>query len=150
MRKTLIRAAGVCLFAGLILPLGQGKEPQKVSDLMRKKLDHAQKILEGMALNDFGKITRSSQELMLISKAAEWYVVKTPEYEAQSNSFRRAVETMIDKSGEKNIDGVALAYVDLTLSCVRCHKYVRDTRMTRLDGPPAFLPEPQLSSPVAE
>jgi hypothetical protein len=130
----------MALVAGLMHPLGHGQEPQKVSELMRKKLVHAQKVLEGLATNDFEKITNSSQELMLISKSAEWYVVKTPDYEMQSNIFRRAAETMIEKSREKNIEGVALAYVDLTLSCVKCHKYVRDTRMTRLDRPSVLVP----------
>ena len=134
MKRVLWRTVGVALVAGLILPSSQGHQPQRVADLMRKKLDQAQKVLEGIALNDFDKISRSGEELMLISKTVEWRVVKTPEYEIHSNSFRRAAETLMEKAKEKNLDGAALAYVDLTLSCVKCHKYVRDVRMTRLDG----------------
>jgi len=50
-----------------------------------------------------------------------------------SNDFRRAAETMIQQAKAKNTDGIALAYVDMTLSCVRCHKYVREVRMASLD-----------------
>jgi hypothetical protein len=40
----------------------------------------------------------------------------------------------VKKAKDKNIDGVALAYVDVTLSCVRCHEYVREHRRdARLD-----------------
>jgi hypothetical protein len=111
----------------------RGVEPKKVSDLMRKKLTHAQKVLEGIALNDFNKIAEQAGELIEVSKAAEWRVVKTPPYEVHSNQFRRAAEGLIEKAKEKNIDGAALSYVELTMSCVKCHKHVREVRMTRLD-----------------
>jgi hypothetical protein len=122
--------------AGLSHWRSQGQEPSpKVADLMRKKLTHAQKVLEGIALNNFDEIGRSAEELILISKSAEWRVINSPQYEVHSNGFRRAAEGLIEKAKDKNVDGAALAYVDLTLSCVKCHKYVRDTRMTALDKP---------------
>jgi hypothetical protein len=133
MRRILVPIVSFALLVGFSHPSGFGEDPQNVTELMRKKLKHAQAVLEGIAVNDFDKIAQSSDELMLISKAAEWRVVKTPDYDLHSNSFRRACESLKEKAKEKNLDGAALAYVDLTLSCVRCHKYVRDTRMTRLD-----------------
>ena len=69
-------------------------------------------------------------------------MIKTPRYELHSNEFRRAAEAIVQKSKEKNIDGVALAYVDMTLTCVRCHDYVREVRETRLPAKrqaPTFL-----------
>jgi hypothetical protein len=102
----------------------------KVKKLMHRKLEHAQKVLEGIALNDFKEITKHGEELMQISKEAEWQAIKTPRYELHSNEFRRAVDTLLEKAKDKNLDGVALAYVDLTLSCVKCHKYVRDRQDT--------------------
>ena len=41
---------------------------------------------------------------------------------------------MAKNAKAKNLDGAALDYMDLTMTCVKCHKYVRETRMTRLDG----------------
>jgi hypothetical protein len=52
----------------------------------------------------------------------------------QSNEFRRAVENLQEKAAQKNLDGAALGYVELTFSCVKCHKYVREARMTRQEG----------------
>jgi glutamate/tyrosine decarboxylase-like PLP-dependent enzyme len=101
--------------------------------LMAKKLENSQKVLAGLALNDYDLVAKHADELIQISKAAEWRVLKTPQYEANSNDFRRAAETMIQQAKAKNTDGIALAYVDMTLTCVRCHKYVRETRMARLD-----------------
>ena len=45
---------------------------------------------------------------MRISKAIGWTVFKTPEYEVQTNNFRRAAETIIKKAKAKNIDGATL------------------------------------------
>jgi hypothetical protein len=126
----------IVLAMGLPTLRGHGGEQDEVGKLMRKKLEHAQKVLEGIALNDFDKIAQHGDDLMLISKMAEWKVVKTPQYEVQSNSFRRAVGDLIEKAQAKNLDGATLAYVDITLACVKCHKYVRDERRTSLDGSP--------------
>ena len=117
----------------LIVPAlsGDDRDSKKVSELMHRKLKHAQKVLEGIALGDFDAITKHAEELIQISKAVEWHVVKTPRYEVHSNEFRRAADSLIEKAKEKNLDGAALSYVDLTLTCVRCHKHVRDVRMTR-------------------
>ena len=30
---------------------------------------------------------------------------------------------------DKNLDGAALSYVDMTLMCVKCHQHVRETKM---------------------
>jgi len=116
----------VCITSGA--PQDDGK---KLQDLMQRKLKHAQKILEGVALKDFALIGRSAEELTLVSKAAEFQAVKSPPYEIYSNEFRRLAESLAKQSKEKNLDGAALSYVELTLNCVKCHKYVREVRMTR-------------------
>ena len=109
------------------------KEPQRLDDLMKSKLQNSQKVLEGVALNDFDMIAKHADELIQVSKKAEWRVLKTPRYELYSNEFRRNAEDLVQKAKEKNLDGTALAYVDLTLTCVRCHKHVREVRKARLD-----------------
>jgi hypothetical protein len=119
-------AAGITAHTYAQTPLAQ---------LMRNKLLYAQRLLEGIALADFTKISKSADELIQLSKTAEWLVYKTPRYEVNSNEFRRAAEKIAQKAQAKNIDGVALAYVDLTLSCVRCHEYVREVRDARLRMP---------------
>jgi hypothetical protein len=109
---------------------GLGKESKKDS-LMRKKLTHSQKVLEGIALGNFKTIARHAEDLIDISKAAEWKAVSTARYKVYSNDFRRVAETLIEKAKEKNLDGAALAYMELTLSCVKCHKHVREVRMVK-------------------
>jgi hypothetical protein len=109
----------------------RGAEFEPTSELMRRKLAQSQKVLEGVAVNDFEKIAAGAEELIAISKEAEWQALKTPRYELYSNEFRRSAETLIKNAKDKNLDAAALTYVDLTLTCVKCHKHVREVRMTR-------------------
>jgi hypothetical protein len=148
MKRMKLIVAILVLAAGMPALSGHGqqskREPRKLNDaiakelseLMKRKLENSQKVLEGVAMNDFEKISKHADELIFISKQAEWKVLKTPEYELYSNDFRRNAADLVQKAKDKNLDGAALAYVDLTLTCVKCHKHVRETRKVRLDLPP--------------
>jgi len=141
MRKIIYLTLVLLLTIGFPSLSGYGDEPdkrkdeppKKVRDLMRKKLEHSQKVLEGLAINDFKLISKHADELIDLSKQVEWKVLKTPQYEIHSNQFRRSAETLIKDAKEKNMDAAALTYVEMTLTCIRCHKYVREERMTRLE-----------------
>ena len=136
MRRFIVGATAIAFMAALI-PAGRGQQ-KGLSPLMVDKLRHSQSLLHGIAVSDFNKITNSAEELINLSKREEWLAHKTPRYEVHSNDFVRAAETVIAKSKAKNLDGVVLAYMDLTMSCVRCHQYLREMRETRgpsLNGP---------------
>ncbi len=143
MKAARLVLAAFVLALGVAVLSGHGEEPKKdkgkVSDLMRKKLENSQKVLEGVATNDFAMIGKHAEELIAISKEAEWKVLKTPQYELYSNDFRRTADTLTKNAKDKNLDGAALTYVELTLTCVRCHKYVREVRRARNDGGPDDL-----------
>jgi len=123
----------LALLLGVPVLSGHGTEPKKAEPLMQRKLKHAQTVLEGLAINDFDKIGDSAQELLVISKLAEWKVVKTPRYANYSNEFQEIAEKLIKAAKEKNLDGATLAYLEMTSSCVKCHKHFREVRMVRLD-----------------
>jgi hypothetical protein len=106
----------------------QDKKANAVKTIMEAKLKNAHKLLDGIALADFKKITESVDELIQLSKTEEWIAYKTPRYEMFNNEFQRAAGDIVAKAKAKNIDGVTLGYVDMTMSCVRCHSYVREVR----------------------
>lgn len=133
MKKAFQHGVILALAIGLPLVRGQGQEPKGMCEPMKKKLYHAQKELEGVAQGDFDRIADSVAKLIAVSKAAEWKVLKTPQRELYSNEFQRNAENLTQIARTRNLDGAALAYVELTLNCVKCHKYVREIRMTRLD-----------------
>jgi hypothetical protein len=101
-------------------------EPDRVAVFMRAKLGHAEHVLEGLAVADYELIERAAQELSLASLDSNWQVLQTEDYVRQSAEFRRACDALKKAAQEKNLDGAALAWVDVTLKCVQCHKYVRD------------------------
>jgi cytochrome c556 len=92
---------------------------------MRLKLQPVKDILEGIALEDYDRITQSAERVHLLSLDESWMVMQTDEYRQQSDEFRRAVKMVVDNSRARNIDGVTLGYMQMTLNCVRCHRQLR-------------------------
>ena len=107
----------------------KANDPPKRMTVMQRKLIHAQKTLEGLALKDFDKITTGAKELTDCAREASWRILQTPKYETFSNDFIRSLENMKQAAKKKNIDAAALAYVEMTLTCVKCHQYVREEKM---------------------
>jgi hypothetical protein len=142
-----IAALAVALAAGHAPSQDKKKDPPPAKEdpksaqakLMAEKLKQAQKLLDGLATNDFAKISKSADELLVISKTAEFTAArKNREYELHTNNFRRALEEVAKKSKEKNLEGATLGYVDMTLTCVRCHQHTREAGNARAPAiPPA-------------
>jgi cytochrome c556 len=132
MKATHMRKIGMSLILAILaLAASQAltEEPMdKEQVFMRAKLSHSQKVLEGLALEDFKEIASSSNQLKLLSLDVNWQVLQTEEYIRQSKEFRRAADGLTAAAEKKNLDGAVLAYFQLTQSCVSCHKYVRDQR----------------------
>jgi len=133
MRRALFVMSALVLCGAIVGMPGHSAGADKPESLMKRKLQHSQKVLEGVALQDFKMIERHAEELIQISKLAEWRALKTPTYEIYSNDFRRIASALMENARKKNIDAAALSYVDLTLTCVKCHKHVREIRMTSAD-----------------
>ena len=129
MKRIVVAVGLFCAAAGLWAAAGQTQEPNDVGEFMRLKLDHSKNVLEGLALEDFDLIAKNAQDMSLLSLAASWQVLQTPEYLQQSNEFRRTADALTKAAQDENLDGAALAYVELTMKCVNCHKYVRGVRM---------------------
>lgn len=64
-------------------------------------------------------------------KDATWRINDTDKYLLFSNDFRRSAENLQKAAKDKKIDAAALAHVDMTLTCVRCHRYLRDEGIAR-------------------
>ena len=138
MRRVTFVAVALALLLGIPTLSGHGGEPKKddkLHDLMQRKLAASQKVLEGIALGDFDKIGKQADELIEVSKQTEWRILKTPQFELHSNDFRRIADNLAQNAKDKNLDGAALNYVELTLTCVKCHKYIRERRDTAIDDP---------------
>lgn len=117
---------------------GTVRAQDDVAVFMKAKLAHSQQVLKGLAMEDFDLIAKHSQAMSLLCVDEIWMVLQTPEYRERSTEFRRSVDAVTDAARKKNLEAAALGYVDVTLKCVNCHKYVRKVRMARLDETPPF------------
>lgn len=121
----LATAAGIAVLA----PEVPSREPAKDgSTFMKLKLKSAQDVLGAIAVNDFDLMENGAQALVLLSKKAEFQLMKTEEYQQHSDAFRRHAEEIRQAARNKNPDAAALGYVQMTLTCVKCHKYIRSVR----------------------
>lgn len=116
----------------VVLPgifLAQPKSPSPTKEFMRQKLEHAQRVLEGIALEDFELIAKHARKLSAMSQEANWRAFDNPEYARHSETFRRDVDALNKAAAARNLDGAMLAYVRMTMSCVECHKFVRGKKV---------------------
>jgi hypothetical protein len=108
------------------------EEPTELSKFMRQKLSASNEILEGLVTDDLTKVDLGAEKLLEMSKAEHWRASNDMIYMNHSREFRRSVETMQNKAKKKSIDGAALAWIDVTMNCIRCHEWVRDTILVDL------------------
>jgi len=134
MRRTLLLGSlfASTLILGTVLS-GSVQAQDKVAVFMKVKLKHSQEVLKGLAMEDFDLIAKNSQAMSLLCEDELWSVLQTPEYRARSAEFQRSVDAITEAARKKNLEGAALGYVDVTLKCVNCHKYVRKVRMAQLE-----------------
>lgn len=131
-----IATLAVCSFALIGLfelihgdePPAAAEEPHQPSIWMKKKLEYSEQILAGLASENFEQIVESAKAMNAMSQIENWVHASRPNYRAQLAMFRDANERLIARANDSDLDGATLAYVQLTLSCVNCHKLVRDAK----------------------
>lgn len=98
------------------------------SKFMRKKLEASSQILEGLTTENASLITQGARVLAEMSAAEQWKVVNDATYAQYSGEFQRAATGLRDAAEANNFDSAALKWIDTTMKCIDCHKFVRRTR----------------------
>ncbi|TWU50545.1 hypothetical protein Poly51_38370 [Rubripirellula tenax] len=93
---------------------------------MQKKLDYSTAILRGLAFSDFDLIETNANQMRMLNKIEGFVRNRNPEYRGHVHAFERVTDEVIRQAKQENIDGVTLAYHQLTVSCVRCHQSLRE------------------------
>ena len=107
----------------------QDKEKEKAASIwMKMKLSATQNILAGLTKGDFDEIAKNADAMLFVDHLEKWLRADTPGYNMKLKNFEYANKSLKLAAHEKNIDGAAIAYVQLTLSCVECHKLIRDLK----------------------
>lgn len=127
-RRALQGLASLTILVTLAVAASPASAQDKLSAFMQRKLEHSGKLLEGLTREDFDLIAKHSQAMSLLCVDETWMVLQTPEYLERSKEFRRSVNAITEAARSKNLDAATLAYVDATMKCVACHKYVRKSQ----------------------
>ena len=105
------------------------KAPAKkpaLQKFMRAKLDLSQGLLEGLVTENFELIDKNAKNLLALSIAEEWNISNDPLYIQHSKEFRQTVKQISKMANNKNLDGASLSFVQMTMSCMECHRFVRN------------------------
>ena len=121
--------AGVVVATLFLAPLVTARDRADSHDepsvWMRKKLDYSKEILEGLTWGDFELVARNAEAMNDLSKFESFARGKSSRYRAQLRLFQDANREIIRQANRDNIEGVTLAFNQLTNSCVNCHKQLR-------------------------
>src|SRR5262245_60293742 len=109
----------------ITVTLAQSRRNRAAKEFMREKLELSQRVLEGLATEDYALMISKGTRLSAMTKGADWRLFENPDYEQQSLLFRHQVDALVKAAKDKNLDAVTLAYVRMTMSCVDCHTLVR-------------------------
>jgi hypothetical protein len=101
------------------------REEDQASVWMKGKLTNSKNILEGLTREDFALIRKNAQTMQFMGYLEGWARADVPGYKEQMHAFRFANASLVRAAEDKNLDGATLAYTQLVVSCVQCHKVVR-------------------------
>lgn len=115
----------VLLLASFVAADDQNEKNDEPSFWMKQKLTYSQEILAGLAKEDFDLIKTNAMAMKGLNKI-EFFVRQRPEgYRTHLKSFQFSVDQLVRAADEANLDGATLAFTQMTVSCVNCHKELR-------------------------
>lgn len=131
MKKSVIALACLIAVVGLLAVRAQETPPKKnvtpeqdVSAVMEEKLRFSHKLLDSLAREDYPELEIAAQELRRIARE-QWAANPSDEYKTQLQVFWTTLDGIESGAQRKEIDEATLAYMQMTLSCVKCHKLIR-------------------------
>jgi hypothetical protein len=107
------------------------KAEESMRTFMRAKLGASTKVLEGLALEDLDLVREGAIELNRISSAEKWRRHDDMLYRQFSAEFRQTTSDLIDAAKGNMFDRAALKWMDATMNCIECHRYVRNKLVTK-------------------
>lgn len=96
---------------------------------MRRKLDASNQILEGLVTEDAELVVKGAKILVEMSSAEKWQVKHDVMYKQYSSEFQQSAKKLVEAAEKENFDGATLKWIDTTMKCMECHKFVRGARL---------------------
>lgn len=111
-----------------VSPAHQTPEDNKSANFwMEQKLRLSQEILTGLANGDFDQIGKSAEVMRGLNRV-EAFVRREPQgYRDYLRQFKLANEELVRSAADENLAAATLAFNQLTISCVNCHRHLRES-----------------------
>ena len=106
-----------------IAPTKLAKQP--MSTWMERKLGYSQAIFKALATGDLETVRLNAAQMNLVGKVEGFARMKNRPYQAQLHTFDRISHEIALQADKGNIEGATLAFNQLTVNCVQCHKLLR-------------------------
>lgn len=129
--NTMMVALACLAFGGGSSLVGQDQVTDKKKDAsvwMKAKTEYSRQILLGLTEGDYDKIKANAKALNAVNFLEAWARAGGPDYQQQIVLFATANQELIRQAEAKNLYGATLAFNQLTVSCVQCHRIVRDKK----------------------
>ncbi len=101
-------------------------EKRPISFWMEKKMEYSQEMLRGLATGDLELVATKAEQMRFLSKVEGWIRKSKPGYKAQLQAFDFANAEIERHARANNLQGAAMAFQQLTTSCVSCHEMLRN------------------------
>jgi hypothetical protein len=113
------------------IPPTWGQEPGEddLHQLMKKKLQHTQFLIDGLAREDFALIHDHASELKKLGEGSFKRISPNLTYVKFTAEFVSICDELDRRAKEQDLNGATLSYIRLTINCVECHKFTRDSRI---------------------
>jgi hypothetical protein len=118
-------------FVVVMSVMASGSQTSKLNTVMRRKLVVTQNILEAVVTSDWTSLETNSRELEQLTRDPGWRVLNYPEYATHSATFVRAVQALHTAAAQRDLEETPKAYINVTLQCVECHRYLARQRIAR-------------------
>jgi hypothetical protein len=100
-------------------------------EFMRQKLTHANAILEGLTLENYGLVLTNSVSLKSMSITNVFVTLGNRQYQAEVTNFQAQVDALISAAKANELQQSTEAYTQVTKRCVSCHKQFRRDQFLR-------------------
>jgi hypothetical protein len=120
----------------LLLAVGLGlteasSQTVQTQQVMRDKLVRAERLLGDVVQSNWAQLDRDIAAIEALTREPGWAVMRMPEYSRGSEAFLRVLQDLKEAAARRDSQATPIAYVSLTLSCVRCHQDVARGRLGR-------------------
>lgn len=93
---------------------------------MARKLEYSKSILEALTAGDFDVLATDAKRMKTLGRIEGLVRRKSESYRDQLRAFDLATQELGRQAARKNAEGAALAFNQLTNSCVSCHVLLRE------------------------